>query len=578
MAGLEASLGTALLNLLAQAREDVASPEDDAQTAARRLAEEGSRLLPGSESAICSPRPADRAFTVVATSGGAASRLEGRSWPRRGSIMQRATEGEAAVEATNAEELNVVGSAMREAGFGSVRAIPLAMSTPDATQPHVVGVYLAMRPGNRGFTESERHLLDAYSPLVALAMLRAEQQKADASTAKRLALGVDVALDLASAVTPGEVHHRILVRTTDAVDADRASLIRLDLDDLIVEDTFDRDGRPGFPGRRTPLRNYPAYVRALTTRAVERVPGGMTADIPEDGDALVGTRHSLVMPLVFGGHVTGFLSLHRRRGAPFSDSDVITLQLINNLAVLALRNARLYADAQEAKEAMAEFLDVVVHDLRSPLTVVGGYCNMMVDGVFGEAPPGWGRPLEIIESKVREAQRLVDQLLLAARLDNGDIPSSDEELDLCRLAREAVARAEPQAQLQGARIKQQVPDTSVWACADRANVEQIIDNLVNNALAYGGSPAEIEISVVNRERPGISVSDRGPGIPLDKRERIFDRFFRGHEGTQGSGLGLYVSRRLAAASRGTLELDAGWTKGSRFVLGLVPAGGRSAAG
>jgi signal transduction histidine kinase len=108
----------------------------------------------------------------------------------------------------------------------------------------------------------------------------------------------------------------------------------------------------------------------------------------------------------------------------------------------------------------------------------------------------------------------------------------------------------------------------VCALADRRHVDQILDNLITNALAYAGRPAQIEVSLVNAGRPGIAVSDWGPGIAPERRDRIFDRFFRGSETAPGSGLGLYVSRQLALVNRGTLELDAGWEHGSRFVLRL----------
>ena len=569
--GLDASLGAAVLHLLEEARASSGGSQGTgAVDAARRLATEGARLLPGSAAAILMPGPAERSFRVVATSGGPASTLDGQSWPRRGTIIQRAVERLGAVESEISDELHEVGPALLATGMGCVRVVPL-VAEQAGNGAQAVGVYLAMREAGVGFSTHERRLLDAYAALVSMVLVNARQQIKEEAEARRLALGVDVALDLASALSPQDVNHRILVRTTDAVHADRATLMRLKRDDAVVEDFFDREGLPGATGMRIHLHDHPPILRTLTTRKVERV-AGAPLEIPDAPAAWSKARQSVVLPLVFAGEVTGFLMLQRRRDDPFSDSDISMLQLISNLAVLALHNARLYADAQESRAAMSEFLDVVVHDLRSPLTVVGGYCSMMREGTFGPAKEAWRRPLEIVESKVREAQRLVDQLLTAARLDHGELPVHDQDVELCGVAREAVARAEPQAQLNGAHLTLKVGEEEIWARGDRANLDQIVDNLVNNALAYGGAPAEVEVAVVDHGSPGIAVSDHGPGIPADNRERIFDRFFRGHQGVQGTGLGLYVSRRLAAASHGKLELDAGWTRGSRFVLSLVAAG------
>jgi len=568
-AGLETSLGRALVNLMAAA--DGGQVSDDVTESVRLLCREGARLLAGTDCAICSIRPSERSFDVISASGDIAPLLEATSWPKRGSLVQRAVETRAPVVITEAAAEHVMGEAFRATGIGSVRAVPL-IPAGGAQPPTAIGVYLAMRHGSADFTDEECALIDTYARLVALALMRAEQRIDDESRAVRLALGVDVALELAAAVGPEEVTHRILVRTADAIDADRATLLRLDGDDLVVEDTVDVEGQASQNGFRTPLRQQPQFVRALTTRRAEQGGALRLSRFPEDlRRALASVQHSLVLPLLLSGDVAGFLQVHRRREPAFSDADIMTLQLVGSVAVLALRNARLYADAQSARQSMSEFLDVVVHELRSPLTVVGGYFNMMREGVFGDAPQEWARPLEIVENKVREAQRMVDELLLAARLETGEIPCHEEELDLAEVVQAAVARAQPRAHLNNAELVV-VPGGSGHALGDIAHVARILDNLINNALVYGGDPAHVEVAALNGAARGIAVSDRGPGVPAEHRERIFERFFRGQEGVHGSGLGLYVSRRLAEACRGSLELElAVEDTGSRFVLRLPVA-------
>jgi two-component system, OmpR family, phosphate regulon sensor histidine kinase PhoR len=228
-------------------------------------------------------------------------------------------------------------------------------------------------------------------------------------------------------------------------------------------------------------------------------------------------------------------------------------------------------DARAARDSMGVFLDAVVHDLRAPLTVVRGYCSLILEGTFGAVPRGLKQPLEIVETKVREAQRLVDQLLLAARLESGEIAVNACEVDLAELVRETVARAEPLAQLDNARVIAKAPPAGrIHASGDKAQLEQILDNLVANALAYAGTSPQVEVSAAGGASPRVTVTDWGVGIPADQQERIFDRFHRGNEAVPGNGLGLYVSRHLALANGGTLELDGSWEYGSRFVLRLQP--------
>lgn len=567
---MEQVLGRALLDLIADA--DGATAADEFTHAVGLLCREGARLIPGSECAVCSVRPHERSFHVINASGEIGPMLVGTTWPRRGSLMQRAVESVAPAVSTHAEAEHVMGEVFRATGMGSVRAVPL-LGAAGEDHPAAVGVYLAMRPGSAGFSGNECLLMDAYARLVALLLTLVQQHRDESRRAGRMALGVDIALDLAAAVGPREVARRILVRTADSVDADRATLLRLSGEDLVVEEAFDVDGRAVQAGFQTPLRTQPMFVRALTTRRVEQGGALRLTRFPSDlREALAGVQHSVVLPLLYGGDVVGFLQVHRRREPEFSEADITTLQLVGSVAVLALHNARLYEDAHSARNSMSEFLDVVVHELRSPLTVVGGYFNMMREGVFGEAAPEWSRPLEIVETKIREAQRMVDELLLAARLETGDIPVQEDEIDLVDIVNGAVARALPRAQLSNAEVVARVPAASVPAIGDAGHVNRIVDNLINNALMYGGHPAHVEVSAMGEPIRGIAVADRGRGITAENRERIFERFFRGQDGVQGSGLGLYISRRLAETCRGSLELDLDIEQGSRFVLRLPVAG------
>ena len=389
------------------------------------------------------------------------------------------------------------------------------------------------------------------------------------------AVGVDLAVDLASALDPTDAYRRIPERAAQAVDADRATLLRLDGDELVVEATFDQDGRRSFPGFRMPLRHLPAFAAALETRQPVQDGSPPLDAFPEDmRAALRGVRHAMVLPLEFGGEVLGFLQVLRRRDAPFDDDAAALLRVIAAVAAVSLRNARLYADAQAARNAMSEFLDVVVHELRAPLTVATGYVSMMRESIFGEPPPSWVRPLEMVDEKLMESQRLVDELLLAARLESGGLPFNIGDVDLAEAARRAVERAGPRAQLQGATVTAQTPDEPVWASADPSHVDRILDNLVNNALTHGGTPARVTVEAGNGGSPCVSVADRGPGIPASERELVFARFFRGRlrDAGAGSGLGLYLSRQLAESLGGSLQLDAEHHPGACFILRLPAAG------
>jgi signal transduction histidine kinase len=148
-------------------------------------------------------------------------------------------------------------------------------------------------------------------------------------------------------------------------------------------------------------------------------------------------------------------------------------------------------------------------------------------------------------------------------------------LDLRIAVEEAARRAEPRVQLLGGELLIDVTDDSLVVSADPEHVGRVLDNLVNNALTYRrpGQPAWVRIAAqVDEGVAVVAVEDRGRGVPPELRDRIFERFVRGEQGTggaPGTGLGLYISRQLAARHGGKLELEQSLPgQGSRFSLRL----------
>ena len=229
-------------------------------------------------------------------------------------------------------------------------------------------------------------------------------------------------------------------------------------------------------------------------------------------------------------------------------------------------------DTQVASEAMLSFLNLVVHDLRAPLTVLSGYVDLLRDGTFGDGPQAWDKPLEMIAAKVSETHRLVDDILLAARLESGAVPVSIETLDLNDVINRAATRSEARAGLACANIESIQTQRMVAVSADRFQVDRIIDNLINNAISYGGPSPWIRLSVDDAQPPAIRVEDHGVGISSELHSRIFDRFFRIDDRVPGTGFGLHVGRVLAQACGGSLRVERSVPgEGSVFRLELPAA-------
>lgn len=390
-------------------------------------------------------------------------------------------------------------------------------------------------------------------------------------------LPLDIAVDLAASLDPDEVVRRLLRRAIDAVDADRGSVSWIEGDELIIVDSQDPDATPLPVGSRWAIDLQSHTHRAVTTRqpvisgAID--PGNLAGPMR---DALTGIRHTLSLPLESAGEVIAILAVSRRRDVPYDDSDVATVRGIGSIAALALGNARLYAQAQEAARAKTAFLNLAAHELRTPLTVVSGYISMLREGALGVPDERWRRPLDVIAAKCAELGDLVENLLTTARLEHGQASTSLESVDLREAVLAAIERAAPRVELLAGHVESSFPELPVTALAHPVHVARILDNLVNNALSYGSGRPWVRLSVLDGAMASVTVEDHGEGIPESMRERVFERFVRVESSDAqhrtGTGLGLAISRELAESGGGSLLLE--WSelgRGSRFVVRL-PSG------
>jgi signal transduction histidine kinase len=535
------TLGGIVRELVEVAGHDLGAMDDHAALA-RLLVGQARRLLPSVE-CMLSVVPSDRQdhFQVEAGSGPWAERLVGREWPSAGTVAGRAASERRTIETTMLDSLSVIREMLQEGGIQTGRLVPLLPQRPLPDGRTALGVLGFYRPGRVYFTPYERRLIDEFSQLVSLALQRTELRRSATETTARLRTGVDVAVDLGRFLHPRDVIRSLLQRAADAVDASRATLSSVDGDRVAVEDSWDRDG------------------------GAQRV------------------RHTLTLPLVLGGATTAQLTVSRSRDQAFSREDALTLQLVGNVAALAIGNARLFEQAQEASAARSDFLNMAGHELRTPLTVVLGYVSMFHDGTFGEPPRGWREPIRLLALKARELAELIDDLLLASHLESGGLVARAERLDLRQAVRDSARRAQPLVDMLGGELVVDLPDAPVEVRADAQDIARVLDNLVNNALTYGRPHAPPWVRIFARSEDELAVAgveDHGRGIRPELRDRIFDRFVRGEgrdEGdTPGTGLGLYICRQLAARHSGRVQLDASEPgRGSCFSLRLpgVSAGG-----
>jgi signal transduction histidine kinase len=251
--------------------------------------------------------------------------------------------------------------------------------------------------------------------------------------------------------------------------------------------------------------------------------------------------------------------------------------LLRELATLRAQRERFVresADAAALRQAdriKSEFLAAMSHDFRSPLTVVRGAVELLLGERPGALTPGQRELAESAERNIRRLEDFTAQLLEMARLEDGQIALDKEELDPVALVRDVVADHAVLAKQKRQWISLEVDPDASRVVADRSRMTQALGNLVANAIRYAPNGTPILVAAHrNGDAIRIEVRDHGPGVPLEDRARIFDKFFRGRNanGTAGSGLGLAIARSLVTLHGGTLEYEENPGGGSAFVTSL----------
>jgi signal transduction histidine kinase len=236
---------------------------------------------------------------------------------------------------------------------------------------------------------------------------------------------------------------------------------------------------------------------------------------------------------------------------------------------LAERNAQLV----EADRLKDEFIALVSHDLRTPLTSIIGYVELALDDE-GDAPLDAERRryIEVVARSSDRLLRLVDDLLLAARLQSGRFILNLDEADLETVAAEALDEMHARAERKGVSLFLG-GDGSVRIECDRRRLLQLVDNLISNAVKFTPEGGRVEIRI-ERTLAGaaLEILDTGVGIGAGEEERIFDRFYRSPNAVSdqvpGTGLGLFIARAIAERHGGSLVARRREGGGSVFRLEL----------
>jgi two-component system sensor histidine kinase KdpD len=292
----------------------------------------------------------------------------------------------------------------------------------------------------------------------------------------------------------------------------------------------------------------------------------------------------LSVPLTWHDQTVGVLNVQTEQPRTFSDDDVAQLGAVADLLAGIIEKGRQQSEAEARveslkaiDEARSELIALVTHELRTPLAIVRAYADLLAD-----EPPLRGRESRDMARRqtraawhratleqIERLDRLVDSILASVRVVP-EGPASVTPVDLGALVSEVVNSLRPILERHRVEV---VPSVRLQPLADPPRLRQILEHLVENAVKY--APPETAIRIDWSLDEGVvllGVSDEGPGIPDEWRERIFEPYARRDTHTaRGSGIGLYAAKRLGESMGARLWCEPAYPHGARFVVALPAA-------
>ncbi len=287
----------------------------------------------------------------------------------------------------------------------------------------------------------------------------------------------------------------------------------------------------------------------------------------------------LIVPARREGVTLALIGVLRDRGTFGGEAETFLRRLAERAAG-AIENTQLYQAVQLADESKSQFITMVTHELKIPMTSIRGYADLIRQGTVGPVSDQQVQFLDTIRNNVDRMADLVSDLSDISRIDTGRLKVTCEALPVGEYLRETVANLRPQFDEKRQKVKIKTSSNLPMAMADRARLVQILTNLLSNANKYTAEGGSITIKGSREgDRLRVVIQDTGIGLSDAEQSLLFSQFFRSEQpevrDQVGWGLGLYVTRRLLELMDGEIGVESVLGEGSSFWFTLpVAEGGR----
>jgi signal transduction histidine kinase len=320
------------------------------------------------------------------------------------------------------------------------------------------------------------------------------------------------------------------------------------------------------------MRDVPDALEHVIRERDARVIGYASSLLAYAGVAAEEQRSLIAVPLVSRGQTLGVILAAAAIGTLFKQEDAALVSELSRHGSLAIDNARLYRESQQAVQAREEVLAIVSHDLRNPLNAVMLAASLLQTS--GQIAPDDREQLEIIDISAKRMQRLIEDLLDVTRLEGGkQLPIDPAPLDIESLFEETYELFKSQAVTGSITLQCRVPKDVPPVYADRHRVLQVLSNLIGNAMKFTPPGGMITCRAESDDgKVLIAVTDTGPGIPRENLGDIFNPYWQAKRTARlGAGLGLPIAKGIVESHGGRIWVESEPGNGTKFFFTLPVA-------
>jgi signal transduction histidine kinase len=377
-------------------------------------------------------------------------------------------------------------------------------------------------------------------------------------------------------------------------EADQAVIRRRVGDDYPVVATYGLSPQQQERHKRSPMKpsRGSAYGRAIIEGRTIHIPDVATdAEFHNAASASdSGIRAAVAVPLLREGTIIGVLTVRRAEPRAYTQKQIELLETFADQAVIAIENTRLFNEiVQKSRELeiasrhKSQFVANMSHELRTPLAAMLGYAELLSDGMFGELPEKVIGIIERVQANGKHLLGLINTVLDISKIESGQFQLSLVEYSLASMIETVRVATESLAAAKKLAFRTDVVKGLPYGHGDEPRLTQVLLNLVGNAIKFTDA-GEVCISAAAKNGSFVvSVSDTGPGIPDEERERIFDKFHQVDSTSTktkgGTGLGLAIAKEIIEMHGGHIWVESIVGRGSTFRMELpvrVQAAGAAA--